>query len=272
MSEFLKLAHVIGTGLTNGNCQITLERISGQGQFWSYRGDCKSGIWCSDNDWRAGIAEIMSMEPSDELVQELEPLLIATLFSPVSVPFVKDIDVKGGSFTLISDIYPVVHCDGYRFALVGFTDNWLKSLTSGWQEHLGPPLLMKVPLVAGYVPSQTELDSERGVWLNLGQDPDKGRAVLWWDKPIADIIYQTDQEWKIEKVYPPFEFSDPVRIVQIATIELELNVLLNLEEGQHIRGSLECGSMAKLIESEQCLATGHIYVSDDGVIFFPIDG
>lgn len=271
MSDYLKLARVIGTGLSNGNCQITLEKISGQGQFWSYRGDCKSGIWCSDNDWRSGITEIMSMEPCDELAQELEPLLVATLFSPVSVPFVKDIDVKGSALTLISDVYPVVHCEGYRFALIGFADNWLKSLTSGWQEYLGAPLLITVPLVAGYIPSQIELDSENGVWLNLGQDPDKGRAVLWWDKPIADIVYQTSQEWQIEKLYPPFDFTDPVRIVQIATIELELSVLLSLKEGQHIKGPLECDSIAKLMESKRCITTGSLYVSDDGVIFCPTD-
>ena len=93
MNNLIDLAKVIGSGLTNQNCYLSLQRVNREeGTFWSYRGDAKSGIWCSHSDWAAGVMQISSLSTVPD---NLIPAMIAGVFSIVSVPFVRDINTQG---------------------------------------------------------------------------------------------------------------------------------------------------------------------------------
>ncbi|MBU2898901.1 hypothetical protein [Vibrio hepatarius] len=266
MNNLIDLAKVIGSGLTNQNCYLSLQRVNQEeGTFWSYRGDAKSGIWCSHSDWAAGVTQISSL---NSVPDDLMPAMIASLFSIVSVPFVRDINTQGEAASLPSDIYPVVQCNGYQFVLVGFSPTWIKRLTVSWTTYSAPPIKVKVPLISGYMVDPKPVLEGEGVWLRDGHSPDSGTAILWWGKPIASIQYHEEKTWFVNKLYAPYSLTDQVSYVQIATLDMNLQDILLLENTQVFEADLICEVESKLISNGQCVARGELLVSQDGVVFY----
>ncbi|MDN3610031.1 hypothetical protein ACODM8_01925 [Vibrio ostreicida] len=267
MLDLIELNRILGGGLSKDSCSISLQEVEGEGQFWAYRSDAKSGIWCSHSDWQAGASALLAIDSVKDLPDDLTPSLAAALFSVISAPFVRDLSVNGEPCSLISGIYPVVQCEHYRFVLVGFSASWLKLLTANWSPYQALPVLVKVPLIAGYISQDTMIDQGHGVWLKDGVDPDKGSAILWWEKPLAQIRFMSEQQWQVNKVYPAHTLSKPASVVQIGVLELELTTLLALTEESVIEGALECELEAQWISNGKCLHKGELLVSDDGVLF-----
>ncbi|AIW18831.1 hypothetical protein F0267_24625 [Vibrio coralliilyticus] len=268
MTDLIEMSKVIGTGLENQQCQMSLQKVAGEGQFWSYRSDSKSGIWCSHSDWNQGVTEITAIESLSMIPEDLFPTLVAAMFSAVSIPFVRDISTQGAECCLLDGIYPVVQCQGYQFVLVGFSAAWLKRLTTHWTHYSGESIKVSVPLVAGYITDIEPISQGNGVWLKEGVDPDEGKAILWWDKPLAIVQFEREQTWSVEQVFVPYSFFQAVSYVQVASLEVDLPTLLQLVEGQTIEGPLTCETACKLVSSNHCITTGELLVSQDGVVFY----
>lgn len=266
MNNLIALAQVIGSGLSNQNCYLSLQKVGHEcGTFWAYRGDSKSGIWCSERDWAAGIETQFS---SSTVPDDLIPTMVAALFSVVNIPFVRDINIKGEACSLPSDIYPVVQCDGYQFVLVGFSATWIKHLTMGWESYFAPQIRVKVPLVVGYLTHTQPVFDGGGVWLKEGHDPNLGTAILWWEKPVASVQHQAENTWSVTNLYASYSLSDDVSYVQIATLDLSLQDLYQLENNYSFEAELSCEVQSKLISNNACVAKGDLLVSPDGVVFY----
>ncbi|MFY2508675.1 hypothetical protein ACN3E9_10395 [Vibrio pectenicida] len=266
MNNLIDLAKVIGSGLTNQNCYLSLQKVNQQeGTFWPYRGDAKSGIWCSHSDWAAAVMQISSLSTVPD---DLMPAMIAGVFSIVSVPFVRDINTQGEATSLPSDIYPVVQCDGYQFVLVGFSSAWIKRLTVSWTTYSAPPIKVKVPLISGYMHDPKPALEGEGIWLKDGHNPDTGTAILWWGKPVASVQYHEEKTWFVRNIYAPYSLSEQVSYVQIATLDMDLQDILLLDTNQEFEADLICEAESKLISNGQCVARGELLVSQDGIVFY----
>ena len=269
MNNLIDLAQVIGTGLSNQQCYLSLQRVSQEeGTFWSYRADNTSGIWCSRHEWSAGIKVTSSLTT---IPDDLLPTMVAALFSVVGIPFVRDINTQGEDRQLPNDIYPVVQCNGYQFVLVGFSAAWIKRLTIGWESYLAPQVTVSVPLIAGYLTDTKPIFNGQGVWLKDGHNPNKGSAILWWGKPVASVQYKEEKTWFVNDAYPPYSLPDETSYVKIASLNVSLQDLLNLENGITFEADLVCESQSKLISDNQCVTKGELVVSPDGVVFYAND-
>ncbi|CAM2881620.1 hypothetical protein [Vibrio neptunius] len=271
MTDLIEMSKVIGAGLENQYCRMSLQKVGGEGLFWSYRSDSKSGIWCSHSDWNHGVTEITAIESLSMIADDLLPTLVAAMFSAVSIPFIKDINTQSAECCLLDGIYPVVQCQGYEFVLVGFNATWLKRLTTNWTRFSGQSIKVDVPLVAGYTTDIESITQGNGVWLREGLNPDEGKAILWWDKPLAIVQFEGGQTWSVEHVFAPYSFSEAVSYVRIASLEVNLPDLLQLMEGQTIEAPLSCETTSKLVFNNQSIAAGELLVSQDGVLFYTSD-
>lgn len=266
MNNLIELAQVIGSGLSNQSCYLSLQRVEQEvGTFWSYRGDSKRGIWCSKYDWEAGIETLLA---SSIVPEDFIPAMVAALFSVVDIQFVRDINTQGENCNLPSDIYPIVQCDGYQFVLVGFSAKWIKYLTMGWDSYFAPQIMVKVPLVAGYLASIKPVFGGEGVWLKEEHNPNLGTAILWWEKPVASVQYQAEKTWSVTRLYAPYSLSDHVSYIQIATLDVSLQDLLQLESNYSFEATLNCEVQSKLISKNRCVAKGELLVSSEGVVFY----
>ncbi|MCF4176130.1 hypothetical protein [Vibrio sp. McD22-P3] len=268
MNDLIELSKVIGIGLENQQCQLSLQKVSGEGQFWSYRSDSKSGIWCSHSDWNQGITDITSIESLSMIPEDLFPTLVAAMFSAVSIPFVREISTQGAECFLLDGIYPVVQCQGYQFVLVGLSAAWLQRLTTNWTRCSAQSIKVSVPLVAGYTTDINSISQGNGVWLKEGVNPDEGKAILWWDKPLAIVQFEGEQTWFVEQVFPSYSFSEAVSYVQVASLEVDFCTLVQLVEGQSIEAPLTCETTSKLLSGNHCITSGELLVSQDGVVFY----
>ncbi|MYM58541.1 hypothetical protein GTG28_04825 [Vibrio sp. OCN044] len=269
MNNLIDFAQVIGSGLSNKQCYLSLQRVNQQeGTFWSYRADNTSGIWCSKHEWSAGIEVTSSLTT---IPDDLLPTMVAALFSVVGIPFVRDINTKGEDRQLPNNIYPVVQCNGYQFVLVGFSAAWIKRLTIGWESYLAPQVTVSVPLIAGYLTDTKPIFNGQGVWLKDGHNPNKGCAILWWGKPVASVQYKEEKTWFVNDTYPSYSLPDKTSYVKIASLDVSLQDLLNLENGNTFEADLVCEAQSKVISGNQCVTKGELVVSPDGVVFYAND-
>jgi len=265
MHDLTAFSRLIGSGLTNNHCRICLDNIEGKGLFWPFKHSDKSGVWCDYLEWNAAFLKLIGTEKPDLVPDDLMSVLQAAILSPLGELFTQNMSLEYKDNSGLSGIYPVVDCGGYRLVLVGGTLDSIKNFTQDWIPCEMKVLEIKIPLIVGY--TNNEVNRGQGVWLSEYQNPNKGHAILWWNRPIAKIEFVGEQQWLVTEIFPLHTLSEPVAVAQIGSLHLDINTLSNLDEGQNITGSLENEPQVKLVYQDICLSKGELLINDNGVIF-----
>lgn len=269
MINFIKLINLIGRGKSNDTSEINLAKVGGDGLFWCFDNDPSAGVWCSVRNWQVGVHQVSGIQRVEDLLTDLFPVINAALFGAFSDDLVKRIHDTPNVYHLFDEIYPVVKVGQFEFALVGIDPEVLRHLLKDWYSVSSRLTYLTLPVVAGFLNERPALKKGQAYWLNLGTLVSEGEGIIWLNGPLATVQFKDNNIFAIKQLHPAIEFIEPPVYAQIGTVEIPIDVIINLqdEDEEHI-GTLTPYSRTVLKQNKRSLAQGELIENDEGTLYF----